>query len=90
LGLVAITIVGGIMCNCVEIIKRNREIIVEEAIKNVIIASLVSKVKDMNISVVEDGTIKVELSTEIDERVTQIAFKVVDIIIELLEKGGKA
>jgi len=78
------------MCNCVEIIKRNRDIIVEEAIKNVIIASLVSKVKNMNISVVEDGTIKVELSTEIDERVTQIAFKVVDIIVELLEKGGKA
>jgi len=78
------------MCNCVEIIKRNREKIVEEAIKNVIIASLVSKVKNMNISVVEDGTIKVELSTEIDERVTQIAFKVVDIIVELLEKGGKA
>jgi len=74
----------------VEIIKRNRDIIVEEAIKNVIIASLVSKVKNMNISVVEDGTIKVELSTEIDERVTQIAFKVVDIIVELLEKGGKA
>ena len=78
------------MCNCVEIIKRNREKIVEEAIKGTIIASLVSKVKDMNISVVEDGTIKVELSTEIDERVTQIAFKVVDIIVELLEKGGKA
>ena len=78
------------MCNCVEIVKKNREKIVEEAIKNVIIASLVSKVKDMNISVVEDGTIKVELSTEIDERVTQIAFKVVDIIIELLEKGVKA
>ena len=78
------------MCNCVEIIKRNREKIVEEAIKNVIIASLVSKVKNMNISVVEDGTIKVELSTEIDERVTQTAFKVVDIIVELLEKGGKA
>jgi len=78
------------MCNCVEIIKRNREIIVEEAIKNVIIASLVSKIKNMEIKVIEDGTIKVELSTEIDERVTQIAFKVVDIIIELLEKGVKA
>ena len=78
------------MCNCVEIVKKNREKIVEEAIKNVIIASLVSKVKNMNISVVEDGTIKVELSTEVDERVTQIAFKVVDIIVELLEKGGKA
>ena len=78
------------MCNCVEIIKRNREIIVEEAIKNVIIASLVSKIKNMEIKVIEDGTIKVELSTEIDERVTQIAFKVVDIIVELLEKGGKA
>jgi len=74
----------------VEIVKKNREKIVEEAIKNVIIASLVSKVKNMNISVVEDGTIKVELSTEVDERVTQIAFKVVDIIVELLEKGGKA
>jgi len=78
------------MCNCVEIVKKNREKIVEEAIKNVIIASLVSKIKNMEIKVIEDGTIKVELSTEIDERVTQIAFKVVDIIVELLEKGGKA
>jgi len=78
------------MCNCVEIIKRNREKIVEEAIKNVIIASLVSKIKNMEIKVIEDGTIEVKTSTEIDERVTQIAFKVVDIIIELLEKGGKA
>ena len=78
------------MCNCVEIIKRNREKIVEEAIKNVIIASLVSKIKNMEIKVIEDGTIEVKTSTEIDERVTQIAFKVVDIVIELLEKGGKA
>ena len=78
------------MCNCVEIIRRNREKIVEEAIKNVIIASLVSKIKNMEIKVIEDGTIEVKTSTEIDERVTQIAFKVVDIIIELLEKGGKA
>ena len=78
------------MCNCVEIIKRNREKIVEEAIKNVIIASLVSKIKNMEIKVIEDGTIEVKTSTEIDERVTQIAFKVVDIIVELLEKGGKA
>ena len=78
------------MCNCVEIIKRNREKIVEEAIKNVIIASLVSKIKNMEIKVMEGGTVEVKTSTEIDERVTQIAFKVVDIIIELLEKGGKA
>ena len=78
------------MCNCVEIIKRNREKIVEEAIKNVIIASLVSKIKNMEIKVIEDGTIEVKTSTEIDERVTRIAFKVVDIIVELLEKGGKA
>jgi len=78
------------MCNCVEIIKRNREKIVEEAIKNVIIASLVSKIKNMEIKVIENGTIEVKTSTEIDERVTQIAFKVVDIIVELLEKGGKA
>jgi len=90
LGLVAITIVGGIMCNCVEIIKRNRDIIVEEAIKGTIIASLVSKVKDMNISVAEDGEIRVEVKTVVDPKVTQIAFKVVDIIVELLEKGGKA
>ena len=78
------------MCNCVEIIRRNREKIVEEAIKNVIIASLVSKIKNMEIKVIEDGTVEVKTSTEIDERVTQIAFKVVDIIVELLEKGGKA
>ena len=78
------------MCNCVEIIKRNREKIVEEAIKNVIIASLVSKIKNMEIKVIEDGTIEVKTSTEVDERVTRIAFKVVDIIVELLEKGGKA
>jgi len=78
------------MCNCVEIIKRYREKIVEEAIKNVIIASLVSKIKNMEIKVIEDGTIEVKTSTEVDERVTRIAFKVVDIIIELLEKGGKA
>jgi len=78
------------MCNCVEIIKRNREKIVEEAIKNVIIASLVSKIKNMEIKVMEGGTVEVKTSTEIDERVTQIAFKVVDIIVELLEKGGKA
>ena len=78
------------MCNCVEIIKRNRDIIVEEAIKGTIIASLVSKVKDMNISVAEDGEIRVEVKTVVDPKVTQIAFKVVDIIIELLEKGGKA
>ena len=78
------------MCNCVEIVKKNREKIVEEAIKNVIIASLVSKIKNMEIKVIENGTIEVKTSTEVDERVTQIAFKVVDIIIELLEKGGKA
>ena len=76
------------MCNCVEIIKRNREKIVEEAIKNVIIASLVSKIKNMEIKVIEDGTI--EVKTVVDPKVTQIAFKVVDIIVELLEKGGKA
>ena len=78
------------MCNCVEIVKKNREKIVEEAIKNVIIASLVSKIKNMEIKVIEDGTIEVKTSTEVDERVTRIAFKVVDIIVELLEKGGKA
>ena len=78
------------MCNCVEIVKKNREKIVEEAIKGTIIASLVSKVKDMNISVAEDGEIRVEVKTVVDPKVTQIAFKVVDIIVELLEKGGKA
>ena len=78
------------MCNCVEVIRRNREKIVEEAIKGTIIASLVSKVKDMNISVVEDGEIRVEVKTVVDPKVTQVAFKVVDIIVELLEKGGKA
>ena len=78
------------MCNCVEIVKKNREKIVEEAIKGTIIASLVSKVKDMNISVVEDGEIRVEVKTVVDPKVTQVAFKVVDIIVELLEKGGKA
>jgi len=78
------------MCNCVEIVKKNREKIVEEAIKGTIIASLVSKVKNMNISVAEDGEIRVEVKTVVDPKVTQIAFKVVDIIVELLEKGGKA
>ena len=78
------------MCNCVEIVKKNREKIVEEAIKGTIIASLVSKVKDMNIGIAEDGEIRVEVKTVVDPKVTQIAFKVVDIIVELLEKGGKA
>jgi len=74
------------MCDCVEIIRKNRENIVAEAIKEEIIRSLVSKVKEREIRVVEGGTIEVVHKLKIDERVTRIAFSVVDKIIELLEE----
>ena len=86
MGLVAVTIVGDIMCDCVEIIRKNKESIVAEAIKEEIIRSLVSKVKEREIRVVEGGTIEVVHKLKFDERVTRIAFSVVDKIIELLEE----
>ena len=73
------------MCNCVELIKKNREKIVVEALKKEIIRGLVSKVKEQDIQVERGGGVHVEYSFEIDERVTNIAYDVVDGIIELLE-----
>jgi len=73
------------MCDCVELIKKNREKIVAEAIRSEIIRGLVSKIKDQDIEVPSDGSISVEYRFEVDEKVTRIAYNVVDEVIKLLE-----
>lgn len=75
------------MCNCVEIIRKNRENVVKVAIREEIIRSFVNKVKETDVKVAEDGRVEVTYKCVIDEKITRIAFSVVDKIIELLEEN---
>jgi len=74
--------------DCVKLIKKHRDEIVTEALREEIIRGLVSKVKEQKFMVVEDGTVTVEYKCYIDEKSVRIAYEVVDKIIELLERGG--
>ena len=78
------------MCDCVELIKKNREKIVAEAIRSEIIRGLVSKIKDQDIEVPSDGSISVEYRLEVNEKAIKIAYNVVDEVIKLLESQDSA
>jgi len=71
-----------------DLIRKHREEIVTEALKEEVIRGLIAKVKEQNFRVDEDGAVTFEMEYIIDKKAVRIAYGVVDKIIELLERGG--